>query len=70
MPTEGVTFILGNDLAGGDVFPPLVVVDNPVACVGDISEPPDAHVFPSCVVTQFKLRRYDNVLDFSGLFFF
>ncbi len=51
LPIKGVEFILGNDLAGGKVFPMLEVSDNPVF----LDQPDDLskmypEVFPSCAV--------------------
>ncbi|KAI2645420.1 Gag-Pol polyprotein [Labeo rohita] len=49
LPIKGVSFILGNDLAGGKVTPALEVVDHPspVLCPDELSVSfPDA--FPAC----------------------
>ena len=50
LPLEGVDMILGNDLAGGEVFPTPIVVNNPVGSRG--VNQGDPLVFPVCVVTR------------------
>ncbi len=68
LPVKGVELILGNDLAGGRVFPVLEVFDNPV-----LSEQADElteacpEVFPACAVTQAQARKRDNI-DLSSSF--
>ncbi|XP_016351416.1 uncharacterized protein LOC107695849 [Sinocyclocheilus anshuiensis] len=60
LPVPGVTFILGNDLAGGNVWeksdggvPPIVVPD-----VGKIDYSPDCpNLFPACAITRAKAKR-------------
>ncbi len=68
MPVKGVELIIGNDLAGGSVFPVLEVFDNPV-----LSEQADElteaypEVFPACAVTRAQARKIDN-FDLSSSF--
>ncbi|KAL0152923.1 hypothetical protein M9458_051752 [Cirrhinus mrigala] len=68
LPVEGVSVILGNDLAGGKVFPCPIVVDKPV-----VTGQPDvaAHfpaVFPACAVTRAQSRKWDDVVDITDSF--
>ena len=72
-PISGVSFILGNDLAGGKVFPlPEVVADPIVASVccltsasSDLSVP---NVFPVCAITQAQARKLGDAVDLSESF--
>lgn len=58
LPTEGVSFFLGNDLAGGiilaapKVVPPPVAIKNPDELEGQF---PD--IFPVCVATHAMSRK-------------
>lgn len=67
-PISGVSFILGNDLAGGKVFPPPEVVDVPVVAVPEsaVSVP---NVFPVCAVTRAQARKLGETVDLSDSFF-
>ncbi|RXN12330.1 leucine zipper tumor suppressor 3-like protein [Labeo rohita] len=67
MLVECVSVILGNDLAGGKVFPCPIVVDKPV-----VTGQPDvaAHfpaVFPTCAVTRAQSQKWD-VVDLTDSF--
>uniref|UniRef100_A0A8C6LM93 Gypsy retrotransposon integrase-like protein 1 n=1 Tax=Nothobranchius furzeri TaxID=105023 RepID=A0A8C6LM93_NOTFU len=56
LPVEGITLLLGNDLAGGRVNPSLEVLDDPVAH----SESPnqaDLITYPACAVTCAQARK-------------
>lgn len=65
LPVDGISVILGNNLAGDRVWrdgcPPLVVSDRP-----SLSDSPDksvdsqADVFPACAVTRSSVRQQDN----------
>ena len=58
LPIEGVSFILGNDLAGGRVLAASEVVTSPVAikCPDELEEKfPDT--FPVCVATRAMPRK-------------
>lgn len=62
---EGVDFILGNDLAGGTVFPSPIVIYPPIAKEkNDLSSQFPA-VFSSCVVTRAQARKFEDVVDMS-----
>lgn len=66
LPVDGVDVILGNDLAGGKVFPSPIVTTIPV-CDSKISlQYPD--VFPVCAVTRSQTREYEDQLDLSDSF--
>lgn len=60
LPVPGVTFILGNDLAGGNVWeksdggvPPIVVPD-----VDKMDVSPDRpNLFPACAITRAKAKK-------------
>ncbi len=60
LPVNGVEFILGNDLAGGKVFPMLEVFDKPVLSdhTDELSEM-YPETFPACVVTWAQARQMD-----------
>lgn len=65
LPVDGISLILGNELAGGKVFPRPIVVHKP-----SINELPDlsthlSAAFPACVVTQTQLRKFENTFDLS-----
>lgn len=60
LPVNGVEFILGNDSAGGKVFPMLEVFDKPVLPdhTDELSEI-YPETFPACVVTRAQARQMD-----------
>jgi hypothetical protein len=71
LPLEGVDMILGNDLAGGEVFPTPIVVNNPVGSRGvNQGDPlsPMPKVFPVCVGTRAQSRKVEEVVDLSDTF--
>lgn len=70
LPVEGVDLILGNDIAGGKVFPQPIVVDTPD--VTELREQIDvgqqfSSVFSACAVTRAQTRKFD-ALDVSETF--
>ncbi|XP_026021698.1 uncharacterized protein LOC113021315 isoform X1 [Astatotilapia calliptera] len=67
LPIKGVSFILGNDLAGGTVFPPPEVVEMPVPSVTDAATPLSS-VFPVCAITRAQSRKFDDVVDVADMF--
>uniref|UniRef100_A0A8C2FDI9 SCAN box domain-containing protein n=1 Tax=Cyprinus carpio TaxID=7962 RepID=A0A8C2FDI9_CYPCA len=68
LPVKGISLILGNDLAGGKVFPCPVVTDVPTARgSNDIAEKFPS-VFPVCAVTRAQARKYDDVVELSDSF--
>jgi len=54
LPVGGISFILGNDLAGGKVMPNLHVIDDSDSQL--VVDKPD-RVFPACAVTRAAARR-------------
>ncbi|XP_039863188.1 uncharacterized protein LOC120718658 [Simochromis diagramma] len=66
LPIEGVSFILGNDLAGGHVFPPPEVVDVPALAADSGSTA--SEVFPACAITRAQARKMGEIVDLSGSF--
>ncbi|XP_067281212.1 uncharacterized protein [Pseudorasbora parva] len=74
LPVPGVAFILGNDLAQGNVWgtfkpvPSTVVVSTPVSAeIPDECGQKFPHVFPSCAVTRArgKQLKADRLCDLS-----
>ncbi|XP_077954043.1 uncharacterized protein LOC144391290 [Gasterosteus aculeatus] len=66
LPVDGVSFLLGNDIAGGRVVPVPEVVDNPDPAYTGTET--DRSVFPACVVTRAQERKMKNVYDVSSLY--
>ncbi|XP_073771215.1 uncharacterized protein [Danio rerio] len=67
LPIPGVTFILGNDLAGGNVWEKPDGEISPVVfpSVEGLNKPPDcSDLFPACAVTRAMTKR--GVLDETG----
>lgn len=67
LPVEGVSMILGNDLAGAKVFPFPIVSAKPnvseqVAALSQFST-----VFSACVVTRAQ-KKFEDVVDLSSSF--
>lgn len=65
---DGVSLILGNDLAGGKVFPSPVVVDTP-----DLSPDSDIaacfpSVFPACAVNCAQTWNWEETVNLSDSF--
>ena len=55
LPLKGVSFVLGNDLAGGKVKPDPWVVEHPDQFLK--TEIDDYIMFPACVVTRAAARK-------------
>ncbi|VDI33817.1 Hypothetical predicted protein [Mytilus galloprovincialis] len=59
LPVEGVTLLLGNDLARNKVVAEPIVTSEPV--VVDVKSPEDdAELYPACVVTRAMARKQQN----------
>ncbi len=58
---------IGNDLAGAKVLPIPEVIENPLSAIAASSKEDveDLTVFPACVITRAKLRKFPNVIDLS-----
>lgn len=61
LPVAGVDFLLGNDIAGGQVSPTPVIVDAPAVTntARDCQENPEEN--PACAVTRAQTRKYGLV---------
>ncbi|KAL0152767.1 hypothetical protein M9458_052490 [Cirrhinus mrigala] len=66
LPVDEVDVILGNDLAGGKVFPSPIVSTIPV-CDSQIPLQFPG-VFPVCAVTRSQARNYEDLVDLSDTF--
>lgn len=67
LPVPGVTFILGNDLAGDKVYADPVITEAPV--VSSETERLQDEIpglFPACVVTRSQARRETEVEELDG----
>ena len=60
LPIRGVTFLMGNDIAGGKVTPALEVLDIP-QCPQTEKNLPPIDLFPSCVITRAQARKFNDV---------
>ena len=75
LPVEGVSFLLGNDLAGGKVVPIPCVTQEPGQSDTWLLETEYPDLFPDCAVTHAMARKQDredreeDVLDLSETFF-
>lgn len=65
LPVDGVTFLLGNDVAGERILPFLEVLTKPAPRELDSSL---ESVFPACVVTRAQSRKYKDAVDLSDTF--
>ncbi len=65
LPVEGVDAILGNDLAGGYVFPRPVEIGELNASDCSRLVPCFAPVFSACPVTYAQTRKFRDVVDLS-----
>lgn len=62
LPVNEITFILGNDLAGGKVMPMLEVTDTlKISLASDELSRVYPDVFPACVVTRAQSRKIMDV---------
>jgi len=68
IPISGVSFILGNDLAGGKMFPSPEVVDIPVSAAPAPPASSVPNVFPVCAITRAQARKLGDAVDLSESF--
>lgn len=68
LPVGGVSLILGNDLAGGKVFPTPEIVDNPVVDFDQSVSSGSAVTFPACAVTRAQARRGRDEMTLNDTF--
>lgn len=62
LPVKGVSFILGNDLAGEKIIPSLEVIDFPLTQFKEdelFQKYPNA--FPACVVTRAQAKEHNDI---------
>lgn len=66
LPVKGITFILGNDLAGGNVVPAPEVTDVPSVCL-DSNDVANFHpeVFSACAVTCAQSAKVIEQVDLA-----
>ena len=69
LPVRGVTFLLGNDIAGGKVMPVLEVLERPEILQPDVLAQDFPEVFPVCAVTRAQARSLDEAVDLSDTLF-
>lgn len=66
LPVKGVTFILGNDLAGGKVLPMMEVLDVPnLSSSSDEMCKSFPEVFSACAVTRAQSRKTGDEVELS-----
>lgn len=58
LPVSGISMLLGNDLAGGNVMPQPRMLDVPLKHEDNCHE--SSLLFPSCVVTRAQAKLQDN----------
>uniref|UniRef100_A0A9J7XUR9 Gypsy retrotransposon integrase-like protein 1 n=1 Tax=Cyprinus carpio carpio TaxID=630221 RepID=A0A9J7XUR9_CYPCA len=68
LPVDNVGLILGNDLAGGNVFPSPIVVSKPTVCDSPDVSATHPLAFPACAVTRSQSRSFQDVVDLSDSF--
>uniref|UniRef100_A0A4W5NGU8 Gypsy retrotransposon integrase-like protein 1 n=1 Tax=Hucho hucho TaxID=62062 RepID=A0A4W5NGU8_9TELE len=70
LPVKGVTFIMGNDIAGGKVVPVLEVMDKSDHSLSNELAQNYPHVFPACAVTRAQAQQMGDVIDLSNTVLF
>lgn len=70
LPVAGIDLLLGNDLAGGKVFPSPEVIENPITnvCISDPAGSDSLPLFPVCAVTRAEARKVGDLVDLSDSF--
>uniref|UniRef100_A0A8C6KSI9 Gypsy retrotransposon integrase-like protein 1 n=1 Tax=Nothobranchius furzeri TaxID=105023 RepID=A0A8C6KSI9_NOTFU len=67
LPIAGVTLLLGNDVAGGNVVPPFQVLNDPCSdTISCVKEQPG--IYPACVITRAQARKQEETLQLSSFF--
>ncbi|KAM9440555.1 uncharacterized protein Hap1MRO34_025796 [Clarias gariepinus] len=67
LPVSGISFILGNDIAGNQIFSLPEVVSEPIADCPEL-EAQIPSVFPACVLTRAQQKKLGDVIDLSDSF--
>ncbi len=68
LPVDNVSFILGNYIVGGNVFPRPVVINEPIECASTALVEKLPLVFPACAVTRSRSRKFQDAVDLSNSF--
>lgn len=68
LPVDGVSMILGNDLAGTKVFPYPIVSAEPNVSTQVVALSQFPMAFPACVVTRAQKKKFEDVVDLSSSF--
>lgn len=66
LPIAGVSFILGNNLAGGRVFPSPEILGIHISAADPASLP--LGLFSSCAITRAQARKMEGVVDLENSF--
>uniref|UniRef100_A0AAQ4PM80 Gypsy retrotransposon integrase-like protein 1 n=1 Tax=Gasterosteus aculeatus aculeatus TaxID=481459 RepID=A0AAQ4PM80_GASAC len=69
LPVRGITFLLGNDIAGGKVMPVLEILERPEILQPDVLAQDFPEVFPVCVVTRAQARSLGEAVVLSDTLF-
>jgi len=69
LPVRGVTFLLGNDIAGGKVMPVLEVLEHTEILRPDVLAQKFPEVFSVCAVTRAQACSLGEVVDLSETMF-
>ena len=69
LPVRGVTFLLGNDIAGGKVMRVLEVQERPEILQPDVLAQDVPEVFPVCAVTRSQARSQNEAVDLLDTLF-
>ncbi len=67
LPFEGVGLILGNDLAGGQVFPRPIVGNDGKSDTSSLSQEFPS-TFPVCAVTRAQSKKFEDVVNLTDSF--
>lgn len=68
LPVEGVGVIIGNDLAGGKVFPIPLVTQTPIVKQHSDLSTLSPSAFPACVVTRAQAQKFNDIVNLADSF--
>ncbi|XP_076859481.1 uncharacterized protein LOC143512733 [Brachyhypopomus gauderio] len=68
LPVSGVSFILGNDIAGSSIFPLPIVVDRPSESISSSMASDSPAVYPACVLTRAQARKAGSTVSLVDTF--
>lgn len=60
LPVEGVSMLLGNDLARNKVIEDPIVVNHPLSVSEEESGIKDSKVFPACAITRAMSQKNES----------